>query len=235
MIRSGGFFYHLRALRFKSRYWGSHLEGTARFLAKWNPRSKSILLVGPSAGYSLPKGWLSRFETILAYEPDPIARFMFERRHGVRPHWIPKRFPFQSAEPLGELPEPVGAVLFCNILGQIVIPNPGRFGPILRAALEGREWASYHDALSGCRIEFDLEEVRPERASLHEMKGWVYVPERGRTHVEVNAHTAPEVFRDGKGLRFSYWQWRIIPDYTHLIEGVYQDSSDTRPDSILTK
>jgi hypothetical protein len=235
MIRSGGFFYHLRALRFRDRFWAGHLEGTARFLESWNPKSRSILLVGPSGGYSIPRGWLSRFETISAYEPDPIARFVFERRHRVKPHWIRRRFPFRSLDPLSQVPPTTGAVLFCNLLGQIVIQNPGKLSKKLRAGLEGREWASYHDALSGARIEFDLEDVRPGRASIHDMKGWVYVPDRGRGVVEVNAHTAPELFRDWPGLRFSYWQWRIVPGYTHLIEGVYQDSSVTRPDSILTK
>jgi hypothetical protein len=222
MIRSGGIFYHLRALRFKNKLWNGHLAATAEFLSKWDPKSKSILLIGPSGGYSIPRGWLKRFDQILAYEPDPVARFIFEGRHGVKPHWIRKRFPFRSSDPFRNVPGPVGAVLFCNILGQIVIPQPRKFASNLRKGLEGREWASYHDALSGGLIEFDLEEVRPERASIHQMKGWVWVRDRSRKLVEVNAHTAPEIFEGWKGLSFSYWQWKIVPDYTHLIEGVFK-------------
>ena len=225
MIRSGGFFYHLRAWRFKNSLWKAHLSATAKFLESWNPKSRSILLIGPSGGYSIPKGWLARFETIVAYEPDPLARWIFEWRHGVKPRWIRKKFPFRSLDPLKRVPDSIGAVLFCNILGQIVISSPGRMARSLKKGLEGREWASYHDALSGSRIEFDLEEARPARASIHEMKGWIYVADRNRKLIEVNSHTAPEVFQDWKGLKFAYWQWRIVPGYTHLIEGVYQKKS----------
>jgi hypothetical protein len=222
LIRSGGFFYHLRALRYKKRLWSGHLDSTAKFLAEWNPQAKSILLIGPSGGYSIPRGWLERFDTVIAYEPDPIARFIFEWRHGVKPRWIQRRFPFHSPDPFRRVPDSVGAILFCNILGQIVIPRPESFASHLQKGLEGREWASYHDALSGSRIEFDLEEVRKERAPVNQMKTWVWVQDRSRRLVEVNAHTAPEVFEAWKGLSFSYWQWKIIPDYCHLIEGVFQ-------------
>ncbi|NDG85242.1 MAG: hypothetical protein EBX52_09445, partial [Proteobacteria bacterium] len=73
MIFSGGVFYHLRALRYRKAYWDQHHNGVRKFLEEWNPASKKLLLVGPSAGYSLPSDWLARFDSIEAFEPDPVA------------------------------------------------------------------------------------------------------------------------------------------------------------------
>jgi hypothetical protein len=92
-------------------------------------------------------------------------------------------------------------------------------------SLEGREWASYHDVLSGDGIEFDLEDLRPGRANPQEMEKWIYVKNPKKTEISVNSHPAPELFRGVEGLEFRYWQWRILPHFTHLIEGVYPRSS----------
>ncbi len=224
MILSGGFFYHLRAYRFKEQYWSDHLAGVNGFLKSWNPRAKSLILIGPSAGYSLPTEWLSRFDSLTAFEPDRIARMLFERRHGVRPKWVRKKFPFGSADPFGVLDAHAdSAILFCNILGQLEFPNLGKMSQTLQHRMKNREWASYHDALSGHKIEFDLEDAKPKRSTLHEMKKWVYVKNPKASEVVVNSHQAPELFKKWDGLQFRYWQWRLTPENTHLIEGVFQE------------
>jgi hypothetical protein len=41
----------------------------------------------------------------------------------------------------------------------------------------------------------------------------------------VNAHHAPDLFDGGEGLSYRYWQWRITPKQTHLIEGVFHNAS----------
>ena len=221
MIRSGGLFYHLRALRFRQLFWDQHREGVRKFLSEWNPQSKKLVLIGPSGGYSFPDGWFSKFESITAFEPDFMARIIFEKRHSIQPKWIKTGFPFQDFSALKEIPMQGSAILFCNILGQISIRNPSRFQSMMVHHLAGREWASYHDALSGEGIEFDLEDLRPGRASSHEMEKWIYVKNPKIREVSVNSHPAPDLFRGIEGLEFRYWQWRILPHFTHLIEGVY--------------
>ncbi len=224
MIRSGGVFYHLRALRFKRALWSDHQRSVEAFLEAWNPKSKALTLIGPSAGYSLPDRFLSRFEKIHAYEPDPWARMIFDQTHGKRPIWIKSGFRFLGADPISQLPKDGSAVLFCNMLGQIEIPSTHRLKKSLETHLKDREWASYHDALSGDGIEFDLEDVRPEKALLPKMKEWIYVRNRVAPEVEVNAHHAPDLFDGGEGLSYRYWQWRITPKQTHLIEGVFHNA-----------
>ena len=225
MIRSGGFFYHLRALRFRESFWDQHREGVRKFLADWNPQSRNLVLIGPSGGYSFPEGWLSKFETITAFEPDFMARLIFERRHPVKPRWIRSGFPFHDFSALKDIPKAETAILFCNILGQISIRSASRFQATMVQSLEGREWASYHDALSGDGIEFDLEDLRPGRANPQEMEKWIYVKNPKKLEISVNSHPAPELFRGLVGLEFRYWQWRILPHFTHLIEGVYPRGS----------
>jgi hypothetical protein len=208
-------------LRFADAYWDQHREGVGKFLSDWNPRSKNLLLIGSSAGYSLPTDWLKGFELVTAYEPDPIARVIFEKRHGIRPCWIRTRFPFPDFSILETEANRGAAILFCNLMGQLQIRNAGEFRLKMLRHLKDREWASYHDALSGAGIEFDLEDLRPGRAGIREMEKWIYVKNRSRSEVAVNAHSAPEVFEGWTGLQYRYWQWRILPDFTHLIEGVF--------------
>ena len=45
--------------------------------------------------------------------------------------------------------------------------------------------------------------------------------EQVASEVEVNAHHAPDLFEGGEGRSYRYWQWRITPKQTHLIEGVF--------------
>ncbi|MBU6152855.1 MAG: hypothetical protein KGP28_01010 [Bdellovibrionales bacterium] len=221
MIRSGGVFYHLRALRFENALWSGHQSSVASFLDAWNPKSKDLTLIGPSAGYSLPTVFLKRFETVYAYEPDPWARMIFERIHGVRPVWKKSGFRFLGADPIEQLPKDGSAVLFCNVLGQIEIPSTHRLKKSLETHLKDREWASFHDALSGYEIDFDLEDARPEKALLPKMKEWIYVRSPRSGSIEVNAHHAPDLFEGTSG-NYRYWQWRITPRQTHLIEGVFR-------------
>ena len=228
MIFTGGVFYHLRALRFQDQYWSHHREGTERFLRSWNPRSSKLLLIGPSGAYSLPAGFLARFQEVVAFEPDPLARMIFERRTGIRPRWIRKGFSFDRPELLGGVEFEGFSILFCNILGQLEFKRPREMRKKLADLLRGREWASYHDALSGRGVEFDLEDKKPGKASLSDMRNWIYVRGPRSGEVVVNSHTAPELFEETQGA-YEYWQWRITPDFTHLIEGVYSRLPDPAP------
>jgi hypothetical protein len=197
------------------------------FLERFAPLSRTLVLIGPSGGYSLPRDWLSRFERVVAFEPDRIARRIFERRHRIRPDWRGK-FPFGKSGVLNEVAPPDAAILFCNLLGQIEIRNPRVLGKWLRHELEGREWASFHDALSGDGIDFDTEDAGRSRAGLETMKKWIHVRNPGRGRIEVLAHDAPELFREFPGLEYRYWQWRLTPRRTFLTEGVFPAKMKTR-------
>jgi len=78
---AGGLKYHLRALRYRHHDWWQFRVAIGEWTAQWVPKSSALALVGPSAGYCIPGSLLSRFETVLAFEPDPIARFLFKKNH----------------------------------------------------------------------------------------------------------------------------------------------------------
>lgn len=211
MSFSGGIFYHLRAARFRKDLWQGHQAAVEKLLNDWNPQSKMLTLIGASGGYALPTAFLKRFDRIIAYEPDLIARGIFLRNHPVKVEWR-GRWSFQNPE---------GAILFSNLLGQMKIRNERAFKKELERYVSGHEFASYHDLLSGFDLEFDCEDAPRAKATLSQMRSWVYVKNKMRTHIEVNAHQTTDLFGATPAYRFRYWQWRITPKQSQLIEGVY--------------
>jgi len=228
---SGGWVYHWRAFRFRKREWRGHLDSVRDFLESWvdaqraprpSPVSEApstLILIGPSGGYSLPLSFLERYSQIVAYEPDALARTIFERRFpslAGRISWIQKEYDFRS-----ELSE--GAILFCNVLGQISVKNSASFRVALMDRLKGRIWASYHDALSGREIRFRIPSSSTrarEKASTKEMQRWLET--RSTRPIEVIEHLAPDWFEASDELQFFYWDWRLTRKRTHLIEGVFK-------------
>lgn len=147
---SGGLNYHWRAWRGRAR-WAPFVATVADWLADWRPTATELVIVGPSAGYSLNAPFLGRFARVWALEPDPLARWLLARRFPAVP------FDFPCLDCLGAVDGPArlasrfpgAAVLFANVLGQTrnaeAVPA---FAAALRQALAGHAWASYHDLLS---------------------------------------------------------------------------------------
>lgn len=150
LSRSGGLIYHLRANRHRGELWRPFRAAVAGWLADWSPRSRQLVIVGPSGGYTLPAQFLARFDHIVALEPDPVARWMLTRRF----HRLPIRFDeldcFADAEGPARLAAafPAAAILYSNVIGQLTDSLDAAWLPALRAAMARREWASYHDVVS---------------------------------------------------------------------------------------
>jgi hypothetical protein len=164
---AGGIAYHRRAARHRRALWPSFVEPLGAWLREWRPRSPDLLLVGPSGGYCLDPEFLAGFRTLRAVDPDPLAAAIFRARYPAlagRVRWSREDVLGPVAGRLGTgglagllARHPGHAVLFANVLGQLACLWPaavaGRsFGPFARtlvALLRGREWASFHDRLSG--------------------------------------------------------------------------------------
>lgn len=153
---SGGLTYHWRALRYHHSLWAPFCEQVGRWLLDWSPPRQHLLIVGPSAGYSLHPGFLARFRSVTILEPDPLARRLLARRfpriaflHGSLDCLASLRGPdFLAAE------YPDCAILFSNVLGQCLeYVQPG-WAQAMRHALAEHSWASYHDVIST--------QIRPE-------------------------------------------------------------------------
>lgn len=148
---SGGLLWHWRAWHHGHR-WQVFRTDIAGLLQAWDPAERALLLIGPSAGWTLPEDFVQRFDTVSAVEPDPLARLLFTRRFtGVSPLWLNiDAFADGGLEAL--LAQcPGHAVLFCNVAGQVLpddADTAARRCEALREALADRTWASYHDLVS---------------------------------------------------------------------------------------
>lgn len=225
---SGGLVYHWRAIRNLNQLWSAHLDHTRSFLEEWSPQAKTLYLIGPSGGYSLPKEWLKRFKKIIAFEPDPTARMIFQIRNRLRPVWIKTPFDFNELHEGKITFESGSAILFCNLLGQIEFDEASGLlaqEELLKLA-QTHEFASYHDVLSGdhfrfewssptigdepVRVKFDMEAMDP-----------YITPDEGLTELDLHIHPANYLFQDEEPFRYQYWEWRITPTQTQVIEGVF--------------
>lgn len=152
---SGGLGYHLRAWRYRHTLWRPFHSQVHAWLSAWQPRATHLVLLGPSGGYALESEFLQRFMRVTVLEPDPLARFLLRRRFsGVAFEFAD---PYVFSSPDGPnwlaLAWPGAAFLFCNLLGQNLVGQKNRAGWLaaLEPALDGREWASWHDLVSTAR------------------------------------------------------------------------------------
>ena len=225
---SGGVVYHWRAFWNQQKAWAKHRFHTAAFLEEWNPQSSTLYLIGPSGGYSLPQNWLKKFKTIIAFEPDAIARKIFELRMGIKPQWIRSPFLFEALQMREITFNKNSAILFCNLLGQMDFDQEA--GLLAQEALcklaQTHELASYHDALSGDHFRFEWQSPmignEPVRVK-YEMEALdpYFCPNEGITELDLHVHPASFLFQDEEPFRYQYWEWQITPQQTHVIEGVY--------------
>ena len=155
---SGGLIYHWRALR-NQRHWYEFRKDVEEWLHDWPQFANELILIGPSAGYTLTTAWLKKFTRISAYDVDPLAGMLFRLKHpglNIRFHnedlfWTDDEG--YTTNTLREIlkQNPSAAVLMSNVVGQLLLEHPvkdrewSRFLHGLRMALNGREWASYHD------------------------------------------------------------------------------------------
>ena len=196
---SGGLIYHWRAWRHRAR-WREFRDEVAAWLEEWPRTSDELLLIGPSAGYTLPTAWLRQFRVIHAFDLDPMAPFFFRRQHpgvNVKFHredvfWDGEEFNTERLRPLLRA-HPDAMILLSNVLGQLllehVVPDRAWDGFLrdLRSSLIGRDWASYHD---------------------------LYTHEDG----EVIDHLTGGEWKDGLDTR--QFRWELSDKSMHLIEGV---------------
>jgi hypothetical protein len=149
---SGGLRYHWRAWRDRA-LWQPFVREIAAWLSEWRPGGE-LLVIGPSAGYTLPSEWLLQFREIHAYDLDPLASLLWRHRpllfHRVNVFWNKGRLSFVELDRILNA-HPGASLLFSNVLGQVLLEGEAsesewqKYLLDLRQRLANREWASYHD------------------------------------------------------------------------------------------
>lgn len=175
---SGGIKYHVSAFLNRKR-WQPFSDYVEFWLMDWLKFLKAkevstLVLIGPNAGYTLPRAFVSQFENVIVVEPDPLAFALFEVRFNCHARWVHQDY-FDLKNKGSDLtsnfepnPEklmglfsayPKAAFLFCNILGQlpVILRENGslniekymsRLGVVLDEAAKTYIFASYHDKFS---------------------------------------------------------------------------------------
>ncbi len=155
---TGGLNWHLHAAASQRRWHGTQVQ-IDRFLARVQPAQRHLLLIGGSAGWMMSTAWLRCFERIDVIDIDPMAPWLFGRRHGAALEAANCTWQFHRQDGIAGLPTllrqyPQAFVWFDNVLGQL------RYRLDDEAALErqlgqiqhwlqGRAWGSVHDLYSG--------------------------------------------------------------------------------------
>ncbi|MGC9456856.1 MAG: hypothetical protein ACP5DC_04960 [Halothiobacillaceae bacterium] len=147
---SGGLIYHWRALRYRKSRWEAFRAHVDRWLSGWYPDCENLLIVGPSAGYTLPEGLTTRFSTTTVLEPDPLARWLLRRQPEGRRMIFQEPVALDQPGGIQTLAQafPEHAILFANLIGQLLPPGDAGWPEILADALADHHWASYHDVFS---------------------------------------------------------------------------------------
>ena len=237
---AGGLRYHVRAWRGAS-VWAPFRRSLAAWLAELELSSTRAVLVGPSAGYTLPDAFLRQFTAITVLEPDPIAGFLLLRRLrrlGVGElRWdrsdqllLPL---LEGRAGLAELliADPRACLIFGNVLGQtrFLLEDldferfKAAFRERLVPLLANRAWLSFHDRLSG-RLAPRFEQPYRAASRLDDaaVLNLLY-PIAGASHaVELFDHQSDGFFPSGAP--HSYFAWQIDATRWHLIEAARSSS-----------
>ena len=226
---AGGLRYHWRALR-HGRQWTSFTQPLAQWLDAWHPAAEQLLLVGPSAGWCLPDDLFARFRRLDVLDPDPFGWLVLSRRlHGlgIRAHWHENDY--LTADPIcvEQLAPnfPDHAILFCNVLGQVKFLYPELEDPgcakawkdAISNSLANREWASFHDRISGPIAPRIMDHAAVSATGLTDQQlAATFYEGDGQLLSHGLEAFYPELTR-------RYFGWEIAPGQFHLIEALRSD------------
>ena len=167
---AGGLNFHFTAWRFRKTLWRPYQHAVSRVLSAWAPTERALVIIGPSAGWNLPESFLTQFETVVAVEPDPLARLLLRSRF-PRVRWQMDTTDYFTPQGTALWSDnlaalftryPTQALLFSEFLGQLVGLYPEaivqekdgalvetdafvRWKAHLRAHLRTRSFCTTHD------------------------------------------------------------------------------------------
>lgn len=222
---AGGLRYHWRAVRHRRR-WRAFIDGLAAWLDEWRPTSPHLVLIGPSAGWCLRDDLFRRFRTLDVLEPDPIAWLLLDRRlrrAGCTARRHETDYLAPASTPFGHLTRdfPEHAFLFCNVLGQVAFLHPELDDPVRLASWKGalhvmladREWATFHDRLSGPLAP----RLGPGAASVSAVSDVGLAAAFYEGAGELDPHGTEDLL---PGFARRYFGWELVPGRWHLIEAI---------------
>ncbi len=224
--QSGGLSYHLQSIK-RKKQWNPFKNQINSWLMNWPVSESQLVLIAPSAGYSLSYEFLKQFSNVVIIDPDPLAIFLFKKRFSaVSIKSSHKNYFFNpqgqwETEALKNIQKeyPNSQYLICNFLGQIPFLKKRSQVELKQIYTQlklqvsklfiNSKWASYHDIFSSKSLKA-LESLQGNDSAGHALS----------QKVEVQDHYTSNIFNDQSGLNKSYFVWHIRKNYYHLIEAV---------------
>ena len=227
---SGGLIWHLRALRYRNSLWRPFRNEVERWLQAWQPPVNKLIIVGPSAGYTLDADFLQRWQDIVVLEPDPLARRLLQWRYPDA------RWRFESLDVLSDISDLAWlskrfadhAILFSNVLGQIAPRDEAAsqaWQHSVREILMDNHWASYHDVISTSRPPVALAAQAPSGEALGELVARFW----HGGELEMVDHGTFGLGECKSRSNFSnnaYCIWQLQPQQYHLVEWFSREPLD---------
>ncbi|MDZ4661929.1 MAG: hypothetical protein SGJ18_09975 [Pseudomonadota bacterium] len=230
-MTSGGFFYHYLAWKYRRRLWQPFLNEVGTWLNQWEQKSLDLILVGPSAGYSLPPEFVYRYDRVIVIEKDSLGAYLFKKKFGQVKSNIFKDDLFRRL-PLVLKDYPDADLVFCNVLGQVFIDwrrqgwNEKEFTKWkaqLRELIKDRYWCSYHDLYSiMAKIDFIKVKERFSNTVTVEELIKVFATKFKLRSIEVIDHLTHDFFMTGKR---DVQHWQLAPRSHFFIEFIRSDDA----------
>jgi hypothetical protein len=223
--------WHTQAFHSRER-WQPTVTHIADFLQLVQPCHKHLLLMGSSAGWMMPTAWLTQFDHIDAYDLDPLARGLFDWIHGPALVQSNTQITHHCMDAMQHLPQilrqhPQASIWFDNMLGQHIYRQRDHLQAALdlrelKTTLQGRDWGSIHDLLSGpsqqhahmqdprenvCARDIDLAYSQDLAQSLQAEGTWC-------------DHLTAGVFADHALTTLIAWEFK--PQYWHWLQASWQ-------------
>ena len=233
MNLTGGIAWHWLAWRSKARW-----TPTSKAIEQWlllNAQvfkpvdvlsQPSLLLIGASAGWMMSSQWLEQFARVDTYDIDPLAAVLFKRRHGAALKATRTELNCHTRDALQDLPSllsshPKACVFFDNVLGQLRFQNLSTDWQLvekrlkqLKVQLNGREWGSIHDRMSGptTNIIQHINDLPVRHVDWHDQK-WLTQLDAQSPWLD---HLTNAIFP--QGLTTQDFAWNFSPNYRHWLQ-----------------
>lgn len=154
--KSGGLIYHARGLKNQNNLWRPFKSSLRAELETWvqlTNQKDSLILLGPSGGYSLDADFLSGFREVWLIDIDPLAPLFF-RMNFPKATLRFSQMDIFDKDNLNALTatHPNAMWLWCNLLGQLGLTRSEADTKAcfrkVNSAMAGKNWFSYHDVFS---------------------------------------------------------------------------------------
>ncbi len=229
MIRNltGGVLYHYLALKHRNHLWNPFKSSLSRFINGLSTDSNKLVLIGPSGGYCLPQKFITKLNKIEAFDPDLLAKIIFNSRHSpinIKWHSRDCLVNDQSSnfQILNQF-KPSHIILLSNIYGQMrCLFKSERLYNSWKVnflnLIKGFEFISYHDIYS-FKSTFKLNSTLNKTYNSFDLLKNDLVLYSKTQKIEFVDHLTHDDFDFVK--KKVYFLWELHPNNYHIIEAVY--------------